>query len=103
MISKEAFCDILNEVRDYYDELQVIEKYLGVVFEDNQLTKIVDHTIDILSEEIEDQDDWVYYFAWEMDFGRDENAATSVTVGDEARPLTSAAELYDLVKELNEK
>lgn len=101
MISKKAFCDIMRELHEYNIELDKFAD-LGIEFEDNALTRIMPRILDALSSDLNDRvDDWIGYYAWELDWGTDKNASTCLTVDDEIRPLTTPEELYDLIMELN--
>ena len=87
MISKDSFIKIMDGLRDYWDELGKDMDRLGVVYENNHLTKVFDNTLDALCDDLEaDFDDdaidpWCYYFAFELDWGRREMAKNCVEIG----------------------
>lgn len=105
MINKDSFIQIMDTLRDYSDALDIMYDGLGINMDNNELTKVLDQTIDALADDVEaDFDDnaqdmpWCYYYAFECDWGRNEKAKEGVqTFGDERAPLTSAAELYDFL------
>lgn len=108
MISKDSFIKIMDGLRDYWDELGKDMDRLGVVFEDNHLTKVFDNTMDALCDDLEadlerDEYDtpWCYYFAFELDWGRNKNATDCVTIGNSKFSLQTAEQLYDLLMLLN--
>ena len=108
MISKDAFIKIMDGLRDYWDELGKDMDRLGVVFEDNYLTKVFDNTMDALCGDLEadlesgdDNTPWCYYFAFELNWGRDKNAIDCVTIGNSKFSLQTAEQLYDFLMLLN--
>ena len=110
MISKDSFVKIMNSLRGYWDELDKDMDRLNVVFDDNYLTRVFNHTMDALCDDLEsdlDIDDdigpWCYYFAFELDWGRAEKAGNYVFVDDEGYLLKTAEQLYDLLMVLNGK
>lgn len=110
MISKDSFIKIMDGLRDYWDELGKDMNRLGVVFEDNHLTRVFDNTLDALCDDLEsdlDIDDdigpWCYYFAFELDWGRDKKAENCTEIDGKMYTLKTAGQLYDLLMLLNDK
>ena len=109
MISRDSFIKIMDGLRDYWDELGKDMDRLGVVFENNHLTKILDNTLDALCEDVEADfaDDeigpWCYYFAFELDWGRRDMAKNCVKIDGIKYALETAGQLYDLLELLREK
>ena len=110
MINKESFCEIMNSLRGYNDEIGKLEDALNVYFEKNFMTKAIDNIMYAITLDAEKDikfDDeyghWCYYFAYELDFGRSRMAKDTVTIDNVAWSLNSAEELYDLLVELNKK
>lgn len=110
MISKDSFVKIMDSLRDYWDELGKDMDRLNVVFEDNYLTRVFDHIMDALYDDLEadlERDEyetpWCYYFAFELDWGRAENARSSVRINDVVYPMCNAGQLYDFLMVLNER
>lgn len=110
MISKNSFVKIMDGLRDYWDELGEDMDRLGVVFENNHLTRVLDTTIDALCEDVEaglpDDDEtghWCYYFAFELDWGRIDMAKHCVEIDGVRYPLETAGQLYDLIVLLKER
>ena len=110
MISKDSFIKIMDGLRDYWDELGKDMCRLGVVFEDNHLTKVFDITLDALSNDVEigleidhDTGPWCYYFAFELDWGRRSMAKDCVEIDGMKYALETAGQLYDLLELLREK
>lgn len=109
MIAKDPFIKVMNGLRDYWDELGKDMDRLGVVFEDNHLTKVFDNTLDALRDDLEadfeesEGGSWCYYFAFELDWGRREMAKNCVEIDGVKYALTTASQLYDLLMMLNER
>ena len=110
MISKNSFVKIMDSLRDYWDELSKDMDRLGVVFENNHLTKVFDNIMDALCDDLEPgwrdethKEPWIYYFAFELDWGRSEQAKNSVRINDVVYPMCNAGQLYDFLVVLNER
>lgn len=110
MISKDSFIKIMDSLRDYNDELETDMDRLGVVYENNHFTKIFNNVMDAICEDVEssletgeDNTPWCYYFAFELDWGRDKYAKDCVTIGDYKFSLQTSDQLYDLLMLLNNK
>ena len=110
MISKNSFVKVMNGLRDYWDELGTDMDRLGVVFENNHLTRVFDNTLDALCDDLEDGFDidpttgpWCYYFAFDLDWGRREMAKNCVEIDGVRYALETAGQLYDLLMFLHER
>lgn len=109
MISKNSFIKIMDGLRDYWDELGKDMDRLGVVYENNHLTKIFDNTLDALCDdleadfEVDEAGPWCYYFAFELDWGRREMAKNCVEIDGVKYALETAGQLYDLLELLRAK
>lgn len=109
MICRDSFVQIMDGLRDYWDEIGYDMDRLGVVFEDNHLTRIVDTTLDALCADVEADLDtgeagpWCWYFVMELDWGRREMAKNCVEIDGERYSLENAWELYDLLVMLKER
>ena len=105
MMNKKSFVTIIDGVRDYWDSMLKLESALNIQIDENFMTKIIDNILSAVSEDMENNDDthesWVSYYAFELDFGRAENAETAVTVDDKVYPLTTAIEWYAFLKLMN--
>lgn len=110
MISKNSFIKIMNNLCDYWDELLKDMCRLGVVYEDNHLTKVLDNTLNALCEDVEagleidpEGGPWCHYFAFDLDWGRREMARGCVTIDGVKYDLETAGQLYDLLMLLHER
>ena len=96
MIDKESFCDIMEALDKYWNNMRALEDVLNVIFEDNMLTQLYDSVMNALTEDLEPEVDdnigpVLYHWMFELEAGRNEKAK----VGLDGYPLTTAAELYD--------
>jgi len=110
MISKQSFVEIMDTLRDYSDQLWKFENVLNVQVEDNFLIDILYKVMDALYEDVESDlimDDgaepWIYYFAFDLDWGRKEKAKTNVIVDGEPYPLLTVGHLYDFLQEVRKR
>lgn len=103
MICKESFCKIMNGLRDYNDELEKVAKYLHITCDESFTIDIICDAMEALAEDVGDtDDDWLGYFAWELDFGRAEMAEGCVQANGEEWSLKSAEDLYEFLVKLKE-
>lgn len=99
MICKESFCKIMNGLRDYNDELEKVAEYLHITCDESFAIDIICDAMEALAKDVGDtDDDWLGYFAWELDFGRAEMAENCIEVDGKKLSLKSAEELYDYLK-----
>jgi|GEM_PF-5976355 len=98
-MNKKTFCDIINTLDNYWDNLRSLEKILNVYFESNMLTDIFEGVVDALEEELEPQ-----FFDPEMDYGKGEDPIIMRWLIEGSEDLKTAGELYDyLVQKRDEK
>ena len=63
-------------------------------------TIIIDQLIKILEIEMNDEDNWIGYFCYELDFGKDYKEGSITEKDDSIIDLSNASKLYDfLIKE----
>ena len=97
MINKESFCDIVNALDKYWENMRKLECVLDAVFENNMLTQIYDAVVDALEEDLEpdvnfsEEEPMIYRWLLEFNAGRSEKAKEGI----DGHPLTTAEELYD--------
>ena len=95
----------MNGLRDYWDGVIKLEQAFNIQIDSGIFVDIIDQTMDALDEDIEypyvkGEESWVYYFAFELDWGRSERAKTAVEIHGVKCELTSAEKLYDLILKL---
>lgn len=105
IISKDAFLRIMNDVHkeeEYIDDINgVFNKYNygGGYFPPT----CVDSLVNLLEFIFEDNNDWIGYYIWELNFGKNWNPGT-VRCKDKDIRLDTDENLYDfLVKDLSER
>ncbi len=109
MINKKSFVKIMNGMRDYWDGIMKLETLLNIQMESGLLVNISDAIMDALVDDVEtDNNDefetpWLYYFAFELDWGRSDRAKNNVTVDDVIWELDTAEKLYDLLVYMRNK
>ena len=107
MINKDSFVKIINGVRDYWSNLRKLEDTLGVYFEENWMTDIVDHTLDALFEDMEidtcptNELGLIYKFAFDNNFGHDVDV--HVDINGIQYFIKNAEDLYDVLVKLKEE
>lgn len=99
VITKKSFCDIMDALDNYWNNLRVLEDVLNVYFESGMLSDIFDKVIEALEEEMEPDLDWyeepiIMHWLIGLDAGRAKEAAEGI----EGHSLASAEELYDYLK-----
>ena len=99
MISKTEFCDIIKAIMDrcnYQKELDDVcrkhgvDGYFPYVDSDSDVVWLLDHYA------IPNDGDWVSYFCWEGDFGKD-LTPDSVSIDDKNIDITTPEKLYDFL------
>ena len=99
VMNKKTFCDIMNALDNYWENLRALEKVLDVYFEGNMLTDIFEKVIDALEEELEPQ-----FFDPEKNYGEGEDPLIMRWLLEGSESLKTAGELYDyLVQKRDEK
>lgn len=106
MISKKAFTEIINGVQKYWDKIIEVENVSNIQMVDSFAMDIISTITDVLSEDMGDTYNknigtWLEYYAWELDFGRDEMAKECVEIDKQKYDLTTPEELYDILILLN--
>jgi hypothetical protein len=99
VMNKKMFCDIMDALDNYWENLRALEKVLDVYFEGNMLTDIFEKVVDVLEEELEPQ-----FFDPEMDYGKGEDPIIMRWLIEGDENIKTAGELYDyLVQKKDEK
>lgn len=99
VLSKDDFCNAIAAIQSFWDKIREIENVLGVVFDEDSIVNIVSSYIDTLSfimGDYSNEDSWINYFCWELDFGRNWEPGC-VEIDGKDYPLSNAGELYELL------
>lgn len=106
MISKDSFVEIMDGLENYWKKFRKFEDTLGIQIDQNFMTDIFDCVMNALGADTDDDigdeiGPLLYYYAFECDWGIGLNARKGIKRPGEIdpAPLTSAAELYDYLKE----
>ena len=102
-MDKEKFCSLMNRLR-YLEEIDLqrfkaFNKY-GITFEDPLKNDLFELAIDMLAASVNDFEDWVTYFIYELDFGREPK---SVLLDGKEYELKTPEQLYDLIQILSDR
>lgn len=101
----ERFAEFIDRYRLGRDKFERWANATETYFEDCMMGFIPDDSlpIDILRDIFEDDEDWIGYWLYELEFGVKWRPGT-VTIDDVDIPLGSVKDLYDfLVKNMEEK
>lgn len=96
VITKKSFCDIMEALDGYWNNLRALESILNVYFDNGMLVDIFDKVIEALEEELEPDDEELLISRWLIEF--DAGRAEKATEGIDGHPLTTAEELYDYLE-----
>lgn len=96
VIDKRSFCNIMNALDGYWDNMNGLEEILEVAFEDKMLTQIFVRVVDTLIESMEPGKNFfetsvINQWLFDFDCGRNEKAKEGI----DGYSLMSAEELYD--------
>lgn len=101
MISKELFCEIIADLKtvdDYVDELNRViikYKYDGCIIPVN----CFDTVLKILQDIFKDNDDWIGYYIFELNWGRQYEPGVITDTDHNEIKLSNPEELYDFLME----
>lgn len=106
-ITKQRFCEIINEIRDAQDAAMSIRKQmLGTpAFKDTMdffdpACLIIGNTsvvLELLAKMFDDESGWIEYFCFELNYGRDWTPNMITDKNGEDIRLDSAERLYDML------
>ena len=101
MISKEKFIKTLDEVQRVWDYSIKLNSFLRDYADDGYLMQpdctmtVISLLHDMFGEA--DADDWIRYYCFELDFGRDWRPGNITAADGSDIPLSDASDLYDLL------
>ena len=113
-MKKESFVKILDSIDKYWELRDRKQEAIKQFYEDNvnegfidfmdngwtpEVEEMIDSIIDALKIEMNDKDEWIDYFIFELDFGRDWKP-DSVTDKGKSVDMSSAGALYDYLYKL---
>ena len=99
-LSKELFIETIDFIRERNDQENKIYQMFKEEFTDGifwPYSRYETQLIKVLTEVMQDQEnEWISYYCWEKDFGRDYRLKAFDKDGKEI-PLTSSEDLYNLL------
>lgn len=101
MISKETFVKTMEELQVLNDKMDAVDsamKSLNSDFCGFYLTTPFDVTLDLLTEAMDDKDEWIYYFVYEKDWLKDFNLG-DVEVNGKPVEINNWEDAYDFITE----
>jgi len=103
-MNKKLFIKTINAIKKQQNYDDKVAKLLSKAFpnstsadfypEKNYLQKAL---VDILVSELEDKGEWIEYFIWELEFGKENKRLKAYGVDGEEIPLKNASDLYDFL------
>lgn len=100
-MEKELFIEVVDKMQELYDKEGRLTKFLQDEFSDSNGPFIYDEPLTILQNLLErlmnDQDNWISYYAWEQDFGREHKLGDVSEEDGTPIPLFNASDLYDIL------
>lgn len=109
VINKESFVTVIDgmkQMTDYEDEFNAffLNHHEDGYHFPEVVWRFVDKVICMLTEIFEDDEDWISYFCFDLNFGDDYNSGCVVDENGKYVDLSDADKLYDFLLEmLNEK
>lgn len=99
MITKEQFCESIRVIRDYWDWSMQIYKFFDTYPDSTPSMEVMDNLIDYLIRETHDKENaWIFYFCWELNFGRDYHPGVIKDKDGKFISLTTPEELWELLQ-----
>lgn len=101
MISKEKFVKYLNDVIKYEEKIsEYYDNTNGTVdfYKDDVFFLLVEDILKMLKEETNDKDDWIEFYCFECDWGKDVRGRA---FNEDNTPIdfSTPEKLYDLIME----
>ena len=100
-LSKEAFCDAIEEIRDFYDFTEALKALKGVEefpkkekFLDSYIRTLIAAMDDVETEE-NFYSSWIVQYCWEYDFGR--NLKSAPVIGGNPVKFSTPEDLYKVL------
>lgn len=99
MISKETFVNTMNSLIELDKKMDAVDSALKALNSDFcgfYMTEHADMIIKILAECMNDEDDWLGYFVWEMDWLRNMYNGAVMVHGEPVK-IENWSDVYDFI------
>ena len=107
-MNKKTFTKHLNRIKEMFEAEEKITKSLQLIGSkdfptDFSLEKPITFMTEVLKDSMDDKDDWIGYFMYELDFGKHKMAKNCVVEKDGTKvSLQNMSDLYNYIKKNNE-
>lgn len=95
MVDFNKFASYMKKIQDCSDWMDELYKYRIDLLE-SPTDRLLSGFIDLLSNEIHDVNEWINWYCWETDFGRDKNM-NWIEVDDEKIIIDNFKALYEFI------
>ena len=99
-MTKETFIEAVDFMRDRYDKQNQIEKLFREEFEDSLFWPYIKYEnmlVKVVRDAVNDEEDWIGYYCWERDFGRDTRLGDVTEKDGTPIPFKTAEDLLNLI------
>lgn len=100
-MNKELFIDTINFVKELNEEENKFNTLLREI--DNEFgggfihSKSINYLVSLLKILVNDENDWISYYCWEIDFGRNYHEGCVTEADDTPIPLSTPEDLWNLI------
>ena len=99
MLTKEEFCSHIEDIKkyvDFDDKVYDSSRKIGIMDGiELRTSALCNNVIDLLCKIMDDENDDISFFCWELDFGRKWEEGCMVDEDDNDIDLSSSENLYD--------
>ena len=100
-MNKELFVNTINKMEELYEEQELFSNVLKKIDNDFGGCLIHNKTItlleDLLNKFVNDKYDYISYYLWELDFGKEYKDGVITEADGSIIKLSNPEELYDLI------
>ena len=97
MLSKLDFVNYLCELKEYHETCIKISVASNGSINLYDATELVDVTVDLLQRAMRDKNDWIIYWMYELDFGKDYRPGCVTAEDGSDIPLQTFDDVYDVL------
>ena len=100
MLSKEMFVECINFMKDRSDAMNKVNEIFTEEFEDSIFYPYFRYEVmmgKVLKDVMRDENDWISWFLYEMDYGRDVKPDSVTEADGTPIDITTPEKLYDFL------